>query len=74
MTLQARNAVLYVSSRVPNALRPVTPSPCSVGFWRLDLESIFTPGIERTPTSGITITVPVKSYLENAKLFIQVLQ
>lgn len=60
--LQARNAILYVSSLTPSALRPVTPSLCSL-FLFFGPISVLALGKVNAPTSGTTIKVPMKSYL-----------
>lgn len=62
VTLQARKAILYVSSLTPSALRPVTPSLCSL-FLVLGPISALALGKVNAPTSGTTMRVPVKSYL-----------
>ena len=70
VTMHERNAILYVRSRTPRALRPVTPLPPAsppLGAFRLSLvASGRTPGSPSWLTSGTTISVPVKTHFSPA--------
>mmetsp|Transcript_34112 Transcript_34112/g.79905 ORF Transcript_34112/g.79905 Transcript_34112/m.79905 type:complete len:230 (+) Transcript_34112:2192-2881(+) len=67
-TKEARNASLYVSSRQPRALSPWTPS-VGLRVSTLETSSIRRPGAAICATSGMTMSVPVKTHLSPALAF-----